>query len=138
MIRAVLFDYGRVLSGPLWPHFTVRRLAKKIKASGLKIGILSNIFLAAAIVFKLTGGYRGFDPIILSFKEKVAKPNAPIYEIAIKRLGVKPEEILFIDNLEVNIAAAKSLGMKTILAKSSKQVVRDIKEVLLKENKLDL
>jgi epoxide hydrolase-like predicted phosphatase len=136
MVKAVLFDYGRVLYGPILPHRKVRRLARELRRNGIKTGILSNIFLAAAWWLRITGGYRGFDPLILSFKEKISKPQAGIYEIAIKRLGVKPEEIVFIDNLEVNIKAASAAGMKTVLAKSPDQIIQDVKEVLKKENGL--
>ena len=138
MIRAVLFDYGRVLYGPVLPHRKVRGLAHDLREKGIKTGILSNIFLAAALYLKLTGGYRGFDPLILSFKEKVDKPTPKIYEIAIKRLGVKPEEIIFIDNRAENTRAAGKLGMRTVLAKNSDQVVNDVKDILLKENQVQL
>ncbi|HSX17960.1 MAG TPA: HAD-IA family hydrolase [Candidatus Saccharimonadales bacterium] len=138
MIKAVLFDYGRVLYGPIFPHRKVRKLAKELRRQGFKTGILSNIFLTAAWFLNLVGAYRGFDPIILSFKEKIAKPNAGIYEIAIERLNVRPEEIIFVDNLEENIVTAEKLGMKAVLAKSSDQVIEDIKKILLRENNLKL
>ncbi|HEY5549998.1 MAG TPA: HAD-IA family hydrolase [Candidatus Saccharimonadales bacterium] len=138
MIKAVLFDYGRVLYGPLLPHRKVRELAKDLRKNGVKTGILSNIFPFAAWILKFTGGYRGFDPIILSFKESISKPDPRIYQIAIRRLGVKPEEILFIDNLEENIAAAQKTGMKVVVAKNSGQVVADVKSIILKENDLEL
>jgi putative hydrolase of the HAD superfamily len=138
MIKAVLFDYGRVLYGPLLPHHKVRAVAKELKKQGIKTGILSNIFSTAAWVIKVTGGYRGFDPVILSFEEKVSKPNPEIYQIAIKRVGARPDEILFIDNLARNITGAKKAGMRTILARNSKQVVADIKKIMFKENNLQL
>lgn len=133
-----MFDYGRVLYGPILPHRKVRRLAKDLRKNGIKTGILSNIFFGAAWLINITGGYRGFDPLILSFKEKISKPNAKIYDIAIERLGFKPSEVLFIDNLETNIKAAQQAGMKTVLAKSSDQVVADVKKIMLKENGLEL
>lgn len=138
MIRAVLFDYGRVLYGPVLPHRKVRKLAKELRKQEIRTGILSNIFPFAAWILKLTGGYRGFDPIVLSFKEKIAKPDIGIYETAIKRLGFRPEEILFIDNLKENITAAQKARMKTVLAKDSDQIVAEVKKIILKENGLKL
>ena len=99
---------------------------------------MSNIFPFAAWAIKVTGGYRGFDPIVLSYKEKVEKPDPRIYKIATQRSGVKPEEILFIDNLEENIVAAQKAGMQVVVANSSDQVVADVKRVMLKENELSL
>ena len=138
MIKAVLFDYGKVLYGSMLPHRKVWRLARTLRRHGIKTGILSNIFLVAAWLIRLMGGYRGFDPLILSFKERVDKPHKKIYQIAIKRLKVNPEEILFVDNRPENIAAAKRLGMKVVLAKSSDQIVTDVQKVLLKENGLKI
>jgi epoxide hydrolase-like predicted phosphatase len=138
MIKVVYFDYGRVLYGPLLPHRKVRRLARALRKSGIRTGILSNVFALAAWLLKITRGYHGFDPIVLSYEEKVSKPDPRIYQAAISKAGVKPNEIVFIDNLEENITAAQQAGMKTILAKNSDQVVADIKEIMLAENGLKL
>ncbi len=137
MIKVVLFDYGRVLFGP-WPHPKVRRLAKDLRRQGIKTGVLSNTILTIPWILHIVGGYRGFEPIVLSSKEGVAKPDPRIYQIAIERAGVKPEEILFIDNLSKNTEAAERLGVKTVQAKNSKQIVRDVKRILLENNGLEL
>ena len=83
MIKAVLFDYGRVLYGPVIPNRKVRKLAKDLRKNGLKTGIFSNVFPFAAWVLKLSGEYHGFDPVILSYKEKRSirkKSLSPIQE----------------------------------------------------------
>ena len=138
MIKAVLFDYGRVLYGPVLPQRRVRKLAKELRKLGIKTGIFSNVFLSAALVLRITGGYRGFEPVILSYKEGYSKPDPRIYQIAIQRTGARPQEILFIDNMEKNIEAAQAAGLKTIQAKNSDQVVADVKQILVKENGLRL
>ena len=133
----MLFDYGRVLFGPL-PHPKVRRLAKDLRLRGIRTGILSNTFLTVPWILNIVGGYRGFDPIILSSKEGIAKPDPKIYQIAIERSGVKPSEILFVDNLEENTKAAQQAGMKIVLAKKPKQIVNDVKKILQVENNLKI
>lgn len=138
MIKVVLFDYGRVLYGPILPQPKVRRLASDLRKNGVRTGILSNTFLTIPWILHIIGGYRGFEPIVLSSKEGASKPDLRIYQIAIKRSGVKPEEILFIDNLAENITAAKKLGIRTVLAKNSDQIVTDVRQVLLQENNLKL
>jgi len=138
MVKAVLFDYGRVLYGPILPHPKLRKFAKELRAEGIKTGILSNTFLTVPWILQLLGGYRGFDPIVLSSKEKISKPDPGIYQIAVGRTGVKSEEIIFVDNLEDNVATAEKLGMKTVLAKNSDQIIADIKKILSRENDLKL
>jgi 2-haloacid dehalogenase len=52
--------------------------------------------------------------------------NLKIYQIAIKKAKVKPEEILFIDNNQKNLDNASKLGLKTLLFKDAKQLKKDL------------
>jgi FMN phosphatase YigB (HAD superfamily) len=54
----------------------------------------------------------------------------------VPRKNVKPEEILFIDNKKHWLEPAEKLGMKTIHATSSDQIIKDVKEIIKKENNL--
>lgn len=49
-----------------------------------------------------------------SFMVGSMKPDHLIYEHAIRKCGFRPEEILFIDDLEANVLAARDLGLKSI------------------------
>ena len=55
-----------------------------------------------------------FDGLIISGEEKIVKPNSEIYELAINRFNLIPNESVFIDDNLDNINAAKDLGFKTI------------------------
>jgi len=55
-----------------------------------------------------------FDIFIRSAEEKIKKPDPKIFLITCARLGVKPEECLFMDDSLDNIQAAEKLGMETI------------------------
>ncbi len=50
-----------------------------------------------------------------SFMVGSMKPEPLIYELAIKKSGFRPEEILFVDDLEPNIQAAQAHGIRCIL-----------------------
>ena len=52
-----------------------------------------------------------FDGIVVSGYEGVIKPEPEIYKCLLERYGLVPEESLFIDDSENNIAAAKALGI---------------------------
>jgi len=54
-----------------------------------------------------------FDVVVTSRSVGFVKPEFDIFEIAIKRLGVKPEEIIFADDLPKFTAAAAQLGINT-------------------------
>jgi len=55
-----------------------------------------------------------FNIFIRSAEEKIKKPDPKIFLITCERLGVKPEECLFMDDSLENIKAAEKLGMETI------------------------
>lgn len=55
-----------------------------------------------------------FDCIISSATVGVAKPERRIYEIALERLAVAAEEVVFVDDRPDNVAAAANLGMHVI------------------------
>lgn len=55
-----------------------------------------------------------YDQIIDSSVEGTIKPEDKIFEIANQRAGVKPEEILFIDDSRANLMAAEKLGWKVL------------------------
>jgi epoxide hydrolase-like predicted phosphatase len=63
---------------------------------------------------------------IFSYEVGVRKPNSRIYEIAIEEIGVKPEEILFIDDKTINLPPAEQLGMQTLLCISTEQLREDL------------
>ena len=56
-----------------------------------------------------------FDEYVLSYEVGWMKPDPQIYQIALKRAKAKPEECVFIDDIEANIEAALKMGIQTIL-----------------------
>ena len=55
-----------------------------------------------------------FDFVFESSKENVRKPDPKFYQLACKRGKVNPNEVIFLDDLGINLKPAKALGMKTI------------------------
>ncbi len=58
--------------------------------------------------------YDLFERNFYSHEMGTRKPNPDIYEKALKLAGLKAEETLFIDDIEENTEAARSLGMKVL------------------------
>ncbi len=112
----------------------VYQLADELRTAGIKTGILSNVFGPGVEALRSSGFYDGFDPVLLSCEVGYAKPDKQFYQMAITQLGVKPDEIIFIDDQLVCLEPAKAMGMHVILAKTPKQIVRDTKELVAKQN----
>jgi epoxide hydrolase-like predicted phosphatase len=70
------------------------------------------------------------DEIIISAEEKIAKPNERIYQIATERLGINPDEAIFVDDLLPNIEAARKYGMHGIQFLETNQVIADVQKIL--------
>lgn len=85
-------------------------------AQHFKVGLLSNIM--PGYIDEMI--HRGklpdvsYDAIIDSSQVHTIKPEPQIYEIAQQRSGVKPEEILFVDDSRTNIMSAERLGWKVL------------------------
>lgn len=46
------------------------------------------------------------------------KPDPRIYKLCLERLGVQPQESIFLDNNSQNLKAAAQLGIKTVKVQS--------------------
>ncbi len=94
-----------------------------------KIAILSDQWHASKKVLIKNKDARRFDVVVISCDVGMRKPNPKIYQLTLKRLGLKPEETVFIDNRDWNTEPAEKLGMKTVLFKNNKQTFRDLRKL---------
>ncbi len=84
--------------------------------SSCKYGVLSNFNSGLREILKEKMDHINFEHIIISEEEKVAKPNIEFYKIALRKIGLKASEILFIgDSLKLDIKPALEVGFKVHL-----------------------
>ncbi len=69
---------------------------------------------------------------ILSFQDKVVKPEPQIYLLLLERFGLKAEECVFLDDTPENIEAAKALGFYGIVFRSREQALAELAELGVK------
>jgi epoxide hydrolase-like predicted phosphatase len=55
-----------------------------------------------------------FDDLVLSYQAGCAKPDRRIYDQAVSKAGCRPEECLFIDDVEAYVEGARSAGLEAI------------------------
>jgi len=72
------------------------------------------------------------DLIIYTHEEGIAKPDPRIYELTCKRLGVQPTQMLFLDDNQLNIAAAHALGIHAIHCGETEQAIAAVQACLLR------
>lgn len=87
----------------------------RLRAAGYHLGILSNASDIARDMFaRVYGVADHFDSITISAEEGVMKPDPRIFQIALKRAGVEPHEAVFVDDVLVNVEAARRAGMLAV------------------------
>lgn len=105
---------------------------ESLKASGFKIGLLSNCSIEIPIVWPETEFAQWFDATTFSSRERIKKPAEEIYHRACERLGVAPEDCIYVaDGENYELAAAAQVGMQPVLIKTSEshsEVRREARE----------
>lgn len=101
---------------------------KHVKSKGYNTYILSNFHEKAfEYVTSKFDFFRHFDGGIISYREKLLKPEIDIYMKFVTNYGLKPGESLFVDDTEVNVEAARQLGFNAIHFKSAEQFIEELK-----------
>lgn len=96
----------------LFPKPEMNALARELDALGVPLYLLSNTsarfyrFREKIEVLPLLRG------ALLSFEEKLLKPDPELYRRLFSRFGLSPGECFFIDDLHLNVEAARWCGMR--------------------------
>lgn len=103
---------------------------EELHSKGYRVYYLSNFFEKAE---RECADALDFIPYtdggILSYREKLIKPDAAIYELLMERYGLSAEECVFIDDREENCSAARKLGMQAICFRTREQAVKELGEM---------
>jgi epoxide hydrolase-like predicted phosphatase len=96
-----------------------------------RTALLSNSFVGARREEEARFGFAAMtDLIVYSHEEGMSKPDQRIYERACQRLGVPPQEMIFLDDVERNILAARECGVHAILFQNNAQAIAEIETCL--------
>jgi putative hydrolase of the HAD superfamily len=113
----------------MWGNLNPAMIAwiPRIKAAGFRLGILSNMGLGVLEYLRPRFSWlEQFDQLTWSCDLGVVKPDPAIYLHTIKKLNVKPEQALFIDNLQKNIVGAEAVGLNAALFENVEQLQSDL------------
>ena len=101
----------------LWtqPNQPMIAWAGRLQRAGMRTAILSNIgdAMATGVTARLEW-LKGFERCIWSYALKLAKPDPEIFRRTIELLRIAPDSVLFIDDKEENITAARGTGMRAL------------------------
>ena len=71
-----------------------------------------------------------FDFVIASSELNVRKPDPDFYQLALEEAKVKPNEVVFLDDLGINLKPARALGMHTIKVIDANNALRELNDLL--------
>lgn len=98
-----------------------------LKQRDLLTAILSNMdYDVLASIEREFSWIDRFDVQVWSCQLGIVKPDPAIYRYTFDKLGIRPEEMLFIDDLRPNIEAARALGIQAIQFSSVEQLRQDL------------
>jgi putative hydrolase of the HAD superfamily len=60
----------------------------------------------------------------------MSKPDARIYSLACTRLGVRPDETVFVDDTVYCVAGARDAGLHAVHFQDNAQAIEDIERLL--------
>jgi putative hydrolase of the HAD superfamily len=129
--RPHLHHFRHKFFGALDPNEEMIELMQELKASGLKMAMLTNN------VREWEPLWRSMLPVDEIFEEIVdsafvgcRKPESRIYRLTLERIGIPAEACLFVDDLEVNCEAAEEAGMRVVHFRENEQAIAEIRAAL--------
>ena len=110
-IRLYYDEWTTMLGGPIQQNVA---LLKPLKANYRLFGLTNWSAETFPIAYDLYPLFGEFEGIVISGRERVAKPDSRIYLLLLERYGLAATECLFIDDSARNIQAATELGFRTL------------------------
>ena len=108
------------------------KILEKLRDQNYECYVLSN--WSAETFAGMTDDYpflKLFNGLLISGEDKLMKPDAAIYELAINRFNLTPQKTVFIDDKLENIEAAKKLNFKTIHLVDPNKIELEIENFLI-------
>lgn len=132
--QARLEQFGEQWFDGILPNQLMIDLFRKVKATGLKAGILTNNVVEWENHWKRVAVIsEEADVIVDSCKVGCRKPETEIFAIAAERAGVRPEENLLIDDVPENCIAARQCGWESVHFKDNTSAVTEVIAVLQRQ-----
>ncbi|MEO6965015.1 MAG: HAD family phosphatase [Acidobacteriaceae bacterium] len=99
----------------------------RVQAMGMKTGILSNMGEdLLAHMRKHFSWLKTFHHLTWSCELDLVKPEAAIYQHTLEKLGVKPDEALFLDDKIENVEGARAVGMHALVFRDAETLQADL------------
>ena len=111
----------------LTPSSSMVAAVQDLKSLGYPLFILSNMQRHSwDRLYPQYDFWSLFDGIVVSYEINMVKPDRKIFEYITRRYGLDTADTLFLDDMQVNVDAAKDCGMQTILVANVQQALHEL------------
>jgi len=107
----------------------VPRIVLKLRKKGYLTPLVSNSVKEFARLCRKKGYYKIFSTLFISCEVGLTKIDGSIYRLVFKKLRVKPEECVMIDDNPTYLKSARKFGMRTILFKNPNQLKIELRKL---------
>lgn len=94
-----------------------------------QVGVITNTIDLHAAINRKRDAFKHFDEVIVSCDAGLVKPNRGIFDLMLKKLSVKGEECVLIDDRENHVQVARKIGMHGLIFKTLPELKRDLEKV---------
>ena len=101
---------------------------RRARAGGVRTGLISNSWGRGR--YDRDSFSELFDGVVISGEVGLHKPQPEIYELGAERIGVSPEECVFVDDLRDNCVGAEAVGMTAVLHRDTDTTLARLEELL--------
>jgi putative hydrolase of the HAD superfamily len=131
--RPTLHRFREIYFDALHANEPMLELMRELRERGLRMAILTNNVREWEELWRSKLPLDEiFEVIVDSGWVGMRKPQHEIYHLTVERLGdgLEPAECLFVDDNELNVEAARELGMTAVQFRSNEQAIEDIRAAL--------
>jgi putative hydrolase of the HAD superfamily len=114
--------------GHIRPDDVMIEALRRARAQGVRTGLVSNSMGAGR--YDRAGFPELFDGVVISGDVGMHKPQPEIFLLGAKRVGVAPDQCVFVDDLRENCEGAEAVGMTAVLHRGAERTLPQLEELL--------
>jgi epoxide hydrolase-like predicted phosphatase len=119
---------GRMFGG-VGPDERMLDAVRRAGEAGICTGLISNSW-GAGLSYDMSLLDELFEAIVISGDVGMHKPEPAIYVLGAERLGLRPEECVFVDDLRENCQGAEEVGMTAVLHRGADKTLPVLEKLL--------
>lgn len=117
------------LFGGIGPDEPMIEAIRRARAAGIRTGLISNSW-GDGIAYEPALMEELFDAVVISGEVGLHKPQPEIFRLGAERIGIEPDECVFVDDLRENCEGAEAVGMTAVLHRGAERSIPQLEELL--------